>query len=138
MSNTNNDIDALLRLWSESARSDHRRYHRALTALVAERDALKVQCDKRFDSETIKDLLAERDALKKRVAELEALSKPVYISQGQRVESIDLRERLVCAALTGVMAHPTTVGNPKDLAKIAVAHADAAIAAMRKGESDGK
>jgi hypothetical protein len=46
-------------------------------------------------------LVAERDGLRKRVAELEALSKPVYISHGQRVESIDLRERLVCAALTG-------------------------------------
>ena len=83
-------------------------------------------------------LVAERDALKRRVAELEARAKPVYITDGQRVESIDLRERLVCAALTGVMAHPSTVGNPTYLAEIAVAHADAAVAAMRKGDSDGK
>jgi hypothetical protein len=83
-------------------------------------------------------LRAERNALKARVAELEALSKPVYISHGQRVESIDLRERLVCAAFTGLAGHPSDEHPNHHLAELAVKSvkaADAMIAAMRKGEA---
>jgi chorismate mutase len=75
--------------------------------------------------------IKERDALKQRVAELEALSKPVYISHGQRVESIDLRGRLVCAALTRLCADPR-YDFPEEAA---IAIADRALAAMRKGEA---
>ena len=79
----------------------------------------------------------ERDALRKRVAELEALSKPVYISHGQRVESIDLRERLVCAALTGLCADPN-LDMDESGSRAAVAIADRTLAAMRKGDSDAQ
>jgi hypothetical protein len=75
---------------------------------------------------------------RQRVAELEALSKPVYISHGQRVESIDLRERLVCAAFTGLAGHPSDEHPNHHLAELAVKSvkaADAMIAAMRKGEA---
>jgi len=44
MSDTTNDIDTLLRLWSVSDFEDHRRFHRALTALVAERNELASRC----------------------------------------------------------------------------------------------
>jgi hypothetical protein len=81
MTDPTNDIDSLLRMLNQDGWEN---YHAALTALVA-----------------------ERDALRKRVAELEALSKPVYITHGQRVESIDLRERLVCAAATATSEHTT-------------------------------
>jgi hypothetical protein len=106
-----NTIDGLLLLLSERKPNGcyyDQRYHAALTALVA-----------------------ERDALKQRVAELEALSKPVYISHGQRVESIDLRGRLVCAALTRLCADPR-YDFPEEAA---IAIADRALAAMRKGEA---
>ena len=78
-------------------------------------------------------LVAERDALRKRVAELEALSKPVYISHGQRVESIDLRERLVCAALTGLNSNSDLTERDSDLPQWAINQADQVLAAMRKG-----
>ena len=105
MADTTNDIDVLLAYMETVPRPDLRAN---LTALVA-----------------------ERDGLRKRVAELEALSKPVYISHGQRVESIDLRGRLVCAALTRLYADPR-YDFPEEAA---IAIADRALAAMRKGEA---
>ena len=111
MADTTNDIDALLRY---------------LDYLVG--------ADTRW-AESVRALVAERNALRERVAELEAASKPHYIFGGGRVESIDLRERLVCAALTAmVMAEASYV----DAAEGAVCYADAAFAAMRKGATDGK
>lgn len=52
--------------------------------------------------------------------------------EAEERQSIGLRERLVCAALTAmVMAEASYV----DAAEGAVCYADAAIAAMRKGEA---
>ena len=108
MSDHTYELDALLRDLAYSASCGHKPWRiAALTALVA-----------------------ERDALKQRVAELEHLSKPVYITHGQRVESIDLRERLVCAALTGLCADPRWHGAEEVVVQIA----DRTLAAMRKGE----
>jgi hypothetical protein len=109
MADTTNDIDALLAYMETVPRPDLRAN---LTALVA-----------------------ERDGLRKRVAELEALSKPVYISHGQRVESIDLRERLVCAALTGLNSNSDLTERDSDLPQWAINQADQVLAAMRKGEA---
>ena len=120
MTDPANDIDELIRFLQdgcdfgcECGSETAKRQYAALTALVA-----------------------ERNALKQRVAELEHLSKPVYITHGQRVESIDLRERLVCAALTGVMADSSNERYREHWAVIAVQQADAALAAMRKGATD--
>lgn len=195
MSDPTNDIDALLDALvptasgfgdCEISRADARRYHAALTALVAERNKLvednasqtykgnsvcywhdKANAYKatigslweilesaavRPDGErtittALTALVAERDSLKQRVAELEALSKPVYISHGQRVESIDLRERLVCAIWPEIMRQwreytggidpqYTNAIDPRGNARSdALAEADAMIAAMRKGEA---
>ena len=124
MRDTTNDIDALLRLWSESARSDHRRYHRALTAL-----------------------LAERDALKQRVDQLEMYQR---LGRGSASDSDrDLREQM--SAMMSWMTHVTDMilvhGLQADHAKsellkridrAIVAGVAARAGAMRKGEADGK
>ena len=113
------------------AQSDRRRYHAAIQALVAERDELKQLHAHLGQSYTM--LSKECDALKRRVAELE--SHPPAAS--------DLRERLVCAALTGVCADPN-MNDPDiarfagDIADAAVAIANATLAAMRKEATDGK
>ena len=134
MTDPTNDIDALLEYltiavnqhWIKIPRGVAADYHAAITALVAERDALKAQCDKRFDFATIKDLVVERDGLAKRVAELE--------SHPPADRDRELRKDLICAALTGLCADPR-----HDVCEeVAVAIADRTLAAMRKGESDGK
>ena len=135
MSDTTNDIDELLYYldngyWPEK--------HAALAAIVAERDGLKAQCDKRFDFETFANLVAERDGLKQRVAELEA-HPPADRDR-------ELRERLVCAIwpeLLRIFEKTDTTGANWDLVRInaraqALRDADEMIAAMRKGEADGK
>ena len=104
---------------------------------------LEGSCADRRWAKAIRALVVERDALKQRVAELEALSKPVYISHGQRVESIDLRERLVCAIwpeMLRIFEKTDTTGANWDLVRInaraqALRDADEMIDAMRKGEA---
>jgi hypothetical protein len=132
VTDTTNDIDALLRMLNQDGWEHH---HAALTALVAERDRLKAQCDKRFDFETFANLVAERDELKQRVAELEA-HPPADRDR-------DLRERLVCAIwpeLLRIFEKTDTTGANWDLVRInaraqALRDADEMIAAMRKGEA---
>ena len=119
MSDTTNDINALL----EHLRSEAYRQQIPFGNPDPSRWAV-----------ALKKLIADYNALKQRVAELETLSKPVYITHGQRVESIDLRERLVCAVLTRLCADPR-YDFPEEAA---IAIADRALAAMRKGEADGK
>jgi uncharacterized coiled-coil DUF342 family protein len=112
--------------------------HRALTALVAERDALKQRVEEldalkqRIASRSaIKAVSAERDALRKRVAELEA--------QPPAVRDRELRERLVESALQGAGAlSMLDEDTAKFLGRQAVWMVDGAIAEMRKGEADGK
>jgi hypothetical protein len=101
--------------------------HRAaLTALVAERDALKQENDAlrsrcKVHQDEVLDRVFEMDALRKRVAELEA-HPPADRDR-------ELRERLVCAALTGIIGD---ISSYEDAADAAVRHADATLAAMRK------
>ena len=108
-----NDIDALLRALDPKRfggiihTADKKRHHAALTALVA-----------------------ERDALKQRVAELEKTA--FYIPPKHTPADRELRERLVCAALTGVWIQGWTSRDA--MAAFAVGAADATLAAMRKGE----
>lgn len=80
-----------------------------------------VKCEAADDIERLRAELAS--AIKQRVAELES----------QPTADRDLRERLVCAALTGLCADPNM--NDLDIPCIAVDIADAALAAMRKGEA---
>ena len=175
--NTNNDIDALLRrIEPLGIRSvvlesvECARYHAALTALVADRDALKAQCDKRFDFATIKAHIAEQNALKQRVAELERdvdmwredahkwkkmydchyESERIWISRvvelERQVESQppadrdrELRERLIESALHGAgCSSLCDDAGAKALGRQAVWMVDGALAAMRKGEANGK
>lgn len=69
-------------------------------------------------------LVEERNALRERVANLKA--KPA---------DRDLRERLVCAALTGMLANNGFSHSPSELGEWAERYAYEAIAAMRKGET---
>ena len=139
---TNKDIDGLLGYLSGAA--DHSfttipsniaaDYYAALTALVAERDGLQetiVLLQSRAESSealnsTAVSIISERDALRKRVAELEAQPP------ADRDLDRELRERLVCAALTGACSLEGWV-RLEDLATHAVGAADATLAAMRKG-----
>ncbi len=105
---TTNDIDALRFYLNAIGCSETHLYRRALTALVA-----------------------ERDTLKQRVAELEAAAKPRYIVGGATIESIDLRERLVCAALTGASTQEGWRSRDAMAGEV-VANADAVLAVMRK------
>jgi seryl-tRNA synthetase len=162
VSDLTNDIDALLAAldWGPGALTNEEmldRSHAALTALIAERDALKKErqmywesCDalekQNLDlSATLNALVAERDALKARVAELAQELK----SRNEAYEELrwrivekswsqppadrdrDLRGRLVCAALTRLCADPR-YDFPEEAA---IAIADRALAAMRKGEA---
>lgn len=100
----------------------------ALTALVAERDELKERVEQlKQVNTTAVTIISERDALRKRLAELE--SQPPAAS--------DLRERLVCAALNGILSEQRGLLN-HEYALRAIGLADATLAAMRKGDSDGK
>ena len=104
MPDNTNDIDALLSLLE---RGGWERYRATAAALVAERDALREQL---------------------RLANIDQCNTEAEANDRDR----DLRERLVCAALTAmVMAEASYV----DAAEGAVCYADAAIAAMRKGEA---
>ena len=143
MNDHDHDIDALLDALTPSAsgfghvemyRTDALRFHAALTALVAERDGLQetiVLLQSRAESSealnsTAVSIISERDALRKRVAELEAQPP------ADRDLDRELRERLVCAALTGACSLEGWV-RLEDLATHAVGAADATLAAMRKG-----
>lgn len=142
MTDHTNDIEQLLRwldAYDKSIPQSQHRWHAALVALVAERDELKQRVAEleAHKSVSVRLLIEERAALRKRVSYLEALSKPLYIPHGQRVESIDLRERLVCAALRGLCGdHSFDLDESVFLAAVAIA--DRTLAAMRKGATDGK
>jgi hypothetical protein len=109
--------------------------HAALIALVAERDALKQRVAEleSHNSVSVRLLLAERDALREqlRLANIDQFNTEAEANDRDR----ELRERLVCAALTALCADPRYEVADADRV---VAIADAALAAMRKGERDGK
>lgn len=108
MPDHDNDIDALLQTvrfiygWEN--------HHAALTALVA-----------------------ERDALKKRVEELEA-HPPA--DRDRELRERDKAMELWMDQVTAMLCHSMT--HSHDAKQELVTRCDAAIAAMRKGESDGK
>ena len=149
VNNNNDDIDALLRALDPKRFpvgiihfADLTRHHAALTALVAERDALKAQCDKRFDFATIKAHIAEQNALKQRVEELiaerNALKQRVAELEAHPPADRELREQLVESALRGVNVSGLHRSEAELIGTASVWMVDAAIAAMRKGDSDGK
>lgn len=79
-------------------------------------------------------LVAERNALKQRVAELES-QEFTLPSDPFRDPDRDLRERLVCAALTGILAHEGRDREFDCVMDDAIWMAGKALAAMRKGEA---
>jgi hypothetical protein len=132
-------------------------WSKALTALVAEREEMKetiVLLRSRAESseasnDTAFRIISERDGLRKRVVELDALKQRIAdLESDNRAlgynnatlrgllkshppsdRDRELRERLVCAALTGIIGD---ISSYEDAADAAVRHADATLAAMRK------
>lgn len=160
MPDPTNDIDALLAYLAAISIPEAIRYHRTLTALVAERESLRA---------ALTASCAERIRLKQRVAELVAQNP----SDGEIVQAVMMNReaelRVVCSALAGIYSNPNGVGDPVRNGQIAAAAAKAALdalsqprawstcdpvrdlcgdrdsdldgealAAMRKGEADGK
>lgn len=130
-----NDIDAMLHLLQDPHPSRH---STALRLLVAERDALKEENNAlrsrcKVQQDEVLDRVFEMDALRKRVAELES-QEFTLPHEPFRNPDEDLRARLVCAALAGLMAQPAH-GSRESWANIAVSFADATLDAMRKGEA---
>lgn len=122
-----NDIDRLLRFLVRSANGSPDGlmfdaadiYHRAVTALVAERDALA----------------KERDALRVELANGKSFWRPLDDRRNteQRQESDrDLRERLMCAAMQSIAGMSLHGLRWDECGKAVYECADAAIAAMRK------
>lgn len=95
--------------------------HAALAALVAERDAL----------------IAERDALRKGAVVLKS-QEFTLPSDPFRDADRDLRERLVESALRGVSLAAYDKRGTESLGRAAVWIVDAAIAAMRKGDTNAE
>jgi hypothetical protein len=108
----------------------------ALTALVAERDALRKRVAEleSHNSVSVRLLLAERDALRKRVEELESQNP----SDGEVLQAIMMNReaelRLVSSALAGIYSNPNRVDDPVRNGQTAAAAAKAALDAMGKGE----
>ena len=77
-------------------------------------------------------LVAERDALRKRVSELESQEFTLPHDPFRDADR-DLRERLVCAALNGILSEQRGLLN-HEYALRAIGLADATLDAMRKGD----
>lgn len=126
MPDTTNDIDALLRRVDPHYEFcgfidavDCARYHRALSALLAERDALA----------------KDRDALRIELTNAKSFWRPLDErgNTKQRQESDrDLRERLMCAAMQSIAGMSLHGLRWDECGKAVYECADAAIAAMRK------
>ena len=166
----NNNINGLMLLLSQRKTNGcyfDQRYHAALTALVAERDALRIELglermrlevcgvaaisntretakenrevSDEYKSSSFDEVCAAVDremALRERVAELEATA--FYIPRKQPCADRELRERLVESALRGVNVSGLHRSEAELIGTASVWMVDAAIAAMRKGASDGK
>ena len=135
MTDTTNDINALLRNLGYAASIGHLPWrHAALTALVAERNALKQENDSlrsrcKAHQDEVLDRVFEMDALRKRVAELEA-HPPADRDR-------ELRERLLQSALQGAGCRLVVrkESDARELGRQAVWIVNGALAAMRKGEA---
>lgn len=119
------------------SQSDRMRYHAAIKALVAERDALRtntteLESELTASAQRVSDLIAEKWRLQDRIEELEA----------QPPAASDLRERLVCAIWPEILrqwCECKDAVDPRGCARCdALEEADAMLAAMRKGATDGK
>ena len=132
MTDPTKDIDGLLGYLSGAA--DHSfttipsniaaDYYAALTALVAERDALRTELtNAKSFWRPLSERRDEADAAKQRVTELE--------SHPPADRDRELRERLVCALIVPAF-ELYSASRSVDPARYAVSVADAAIAAMRK------
>jgi anti-sigma factor RsiW len=113
-----NDIDPLL---DYLAVHPFAGYHRALTALIAERDKLKAR-------------VAEQDADIKTLAAANAILHGRLEAHPPADRDRELRERLICAALNGILSEQRGLLNA-EYALRAIGLADATLAAMRKGEA---
>ena len=104
MTDTTNDIDAMLAYLAAHSRFG---FHSALTALVA-----------------------ERDALKRRVEKLESQNP----SEGEILQAMMMNReaelRVTCSALAGIYSNPNGVGDPVRNGQIAAAAAKAALDAL--------
>ena len=131
-------------------------------ALIAERDALREENNAlasrcKVQQDEVLDRVFEMDAMRRRIAELEAAFKPAdhaaliallaeRNSLKQRVAELeahppadrDLRERLLESALRGVSLSGYDKRGSESLGRAAVWMVDAAIAAMRKGDTNAK
>ena len=133
MSNPTNDIDALLRYldggaspwWADSVR-----------ALVADRDALKRE--RQMYWESCDALEKQTIDLKARVAELEKSAFYIPPKHPPADRDRELRERLVESALRGLNVSGLHRSEAELIGKLSVWIVNGALAAMRKGESDGK
>jgi cobalamin biosynthesis Mg chelatase CobN len=107
MTDTTNDIDAMLAYLAAHSRFG---FHSALTALVA-----------------------ERDALKRRVEKLESQNP----SEGEILQAMMMNReaelRVTCSALAGIYSSPNGAGDPVRNGQIAAAAGKAALAALREG-----
>jgi hypothetical protein len=114
MSDNDIDIHALLRELGHGAECGYKTWrHAALTALVAERDGLKRR-------------------VKEQEADLRLMMMPFERSTASMIAEAQLR--MTCSALTGIYANPNISGTPEANGENAAAAANAALAAMRKGE----
>jgi hypothetical protein len=142
MNANDNNIDALLGYLNARSLA---RYHAALTALVAERNGLKQENDSlrsrcKAHQDEVLDRVFEMDALKKRVAELEKSAFYIPPKQPPADRDRELRERLLESALQGLGCRLVILNesDAEGLGRQAVWIVNGALAAMRKGDADGK
>jgi hypothetical protein len=151
MSDNDNDIDGLLLRLSDPHHSRHRD---ALTALVAERDALlawrsEMSATHAHLGKSYTMLAEECSELKQRVADLVAENRALSYNN-EKLHGLlksnppadrdrELRERLIESALRGAgCSSLCDDAGAKALGRQAVWMVDGALAAMRKEEADGK
>ena len=114
MSDPTNDIDALLQELRDAHADGYTlagSQYAALTALVAERDALQ-------------------NRVKEQEADIRLMMMPFERSTASMIAEAQLR--MTCSALTGIYANPNISGTPEANGENAAAAANAALAAMRK------
>jgi len=144
-----NDIDALMKVLDPNSgkrptwdnwevvifAADAIRHHAALSALVAERDALRrntteLESELTASAQRVSDLIAEKWRLQDRIKELEA--------QPPADRDRNMRERLVCAiwpVLIQQWREYKDAIDPRGCARDdALEEADKMLAAMRKGD----
>lgn len=150
MTEPTNDIEALLR-YLKSGHTPHwyddsTRWHAALTALVAERNALRkntteLESELTAYAQLVSDLIAEKWRLQDRIKELESQEFTLPHDPFRNADR-DLRERLVCAIWPVLIQqwreYKHAIDPRGDARSDALVEADAMIAAMRKGDTNGK